>query len=82
MASEKFLARNEHTIDRLLRVCLGIALLALVVVGPKSYWGLLGLVPLATGLIGSCPLYTVLGISTCRVRGTNRADIASRDAHA
>ena len=61
----KLLPANEHAIDRVLRVALGIALLALVFVGPKIPWGLLGIVPLATGLLGSCPLYTVFGLSTC-----------------
>lgn len=65
---EKILPRNEHTVDRGLRIMLGVALLALTFVGPQTRWGLLGLVPLATGLLGSCPLYTLLGISTCRVR--------------
>lgn len=59
------LPRNEHTIDRAVRVVLGLALLSLVFVGPKSYVGLVGLVPLLTGLVGSCPLYTLFGISTC-----------------
>lgn len=57
--------RNEHSVERAVRVALGLALLLLVVVGPKTPWGLLGLVPLATGLVGSCPAYTLLGISTC-----------------
>lgn len=61
---------NEHAIERALRVIVGIVLLSLVVVGPKTYWGLLGLVPLATGLLGSCPLYTLLGISTCPMKQT------------
>ncbi|HEX9161509.1 MAG TPA: DUF2892 domain-containing protein [Thermoanaerobaculia bacterium] len=60
-----FFATNEGTIDRVLRVVVGIALLALVVVGPKTLWGLVGIVPLATGLIGTCPLYSILGIRTC-----------------
>jgi hypothetical protein len=60
----KFLATN----DRILRVGMGLGLLALAVVGPKTPLGYLGIIPLATGLLGSCPLYTVLGISTCRVR--------------
>ncbi|MEZ4455717.1 MAG: DUF2892 domain-containing protein [Gemmatimonadales bacterium] len=59
------LPRNEHPIERGLRVLLGLGLLAIVFVGPKTPWGWLGLVPLATGLIGSCPLYTALGINTC-----------------
>ncbi len=61
----KILAVNEHPIERVIRVALGIAILALFFVGPKSPWALLGLVPLATGLLGSCPLYTLFGISTC-----------------
>jgi hypothetical protein len=65
---EKLLPRNESGVDRALRVIVGLALLALIVVGPKSWWGLLGLVPLATGLLGSCPLYTLLGLSTCPTR--------------
>ena len=58
------LPRNEHSIERVIRVVLGLALLLLVVVGPKTPLGLLGLVPLLTGLIGSCPAYTLFGIST------------------
>jgi hypothetical protein len=58
------LPTNEGTVDRVLRFALGLALLALVFVGPKTAWGWLGIVPLATSLMGSCPLYTVLGIST------------------
>ncbi|MBK7075242.1 MAG: DUF2892 domain-containing protein [Myxococcales bacterium] len=62
--------RNEHSIERVIRVVLGLALLLLVVVGPKTPWGLLGLVPLLTGLIGSCPAYTLFGISTCPTKPT------------
>ncbi len=60
----KILPTNEGTIDRALRVVLGLGLLATFFVGPKTSLGLIGLVPLATGLIGSCPLYTVLGLRT------------------
>jgi hypothetical protein len=56
---------NVGLVDRGLRILLGIALLALTVVGPKTAWGLLGFVPLLTGLSGSCPIYRLLGISTC-----------------
>jgi hypothetical protein len=59
---------NEHPMERILRVIVGLGLLALVFVGPKTAWGFLGLVPLATGLLGTCPLYTVLGFSTCPVK--------------
>ena len=66
---ETILPRNEHTMDRVLRVGLGVALIALVFVGPQTPWGWLGLIPLITGLIGSCPVYTVLGVSTCSMKG-------------
>lgn len=59
--------RNEHVIDRSVRVVVGLALLSLVFVGPATWWGLLGLVPLVTGLVGSCPLYTLFGVGTCAV---------------
>ena len=60
------LARNEHTIDRTIRVLLGVVLLALYFVGPKTPWGLIGIIPLATGLMGRCPAYAIFGISTCK----------------
>ena len=56
---------NEANFDRALRVILGIVLLSLTVFGPRTMWGLVGLVPLATGLVGFCPLYRLLGVSTC-----------------
>ena len=59
------MSRNEGTIDRLLRVIVGLVLIALVFVGPRSAWGWIGVVPLLTGLVGLCPLYSVFGISTC-----------------
>jgi hypothetical protein len=66
--SRSFLPTNEHPIERALRVLLGVGLLSLVFVGPKTMWGLIGIVPILTGLIGSCPLYTMIGISTCPVK--------------
>ncbi|MFN4224992.1 MAG: DUF2892 domain-containing protein [Hyphomonas sp.] len=59
---------NEGKFDRILRIVLGLALIALVFVGPQTPWGWIGLVPLATGLIGWCPAYTLLGINTCPAR--------------
>ena len=58
--------RNEHRIERTVRILVGLVLLSLVFVGPKTLWGLVGVLPLVTGLAGTCPLYTLLGISTCR----------------
>lgn len=56
---------NVGTIDKALRIIVGLVLLALVFVGPKTWWGLIGLIPLGTALIGNCPLYSIFGISTC-----------------
>lgn len=64
MAS-KLLPTNEHPLERALRVVLGLALLSIAFVGPKTPWGFLGIVPIATGLLGSCPLYTLFGWNTC-----------------
>ncbi|TNE90817.1 MAG: DUF2892 domain-containing protein [Deltaproteobacteria bacterium] len=58
---------NVHTIERGARVVIGLGMLGLLAVGPVPGWGLVGLVgivPLATGAIGSCPLYTLFGLST------------------
>ncbi|MFN7953744.1 MAG: DUF2892 domain-containing protein [bacterium] len=57
--------KNEHPIDRALRVLAGLALVSLVFVGPHTAFGWIGVIPLATGLVGSCPLYRIFGISTC-----------------
>ncbi len=62
------MSKNEGTVDRVLRVILGLVLLSLVFVGPQTLWGLIGIIPLVTGLVGTCPVYSVLGISTCKVK--------------
>jgi hypothetical protein len=59
---------NEHSAERVLRVILGLGVLSLAFLGPKTAWGYLGLVPLATGLLGSCPIYTLFGFSTCPMK--------------
>ena len=63
----RFFALNEGNADRVIRVAVGLALLTLTIAGPKTLWGLVGLVPLITGLAGTCPLYSVLAIRTCPV---------------
>lgn len=62
---KKLFPANEGVVDRVLRVALGLGLLAMAFVGPKTHFGFLGVIPLATGLLGSCPLYTLFGLSTC-----------------
>lgn len=61
--------KNVGGVDRILRIAVGLILLALVFVGPQTPWGWIGLVPLLTGLINWCPLYAVLGFNTCPTRG-------------
>lgn len=56
---------NVGALDRTLRIVLGLVLIALVFVGPKTAWGWVGLVPLLTGLMRTCPLYSLIGISSC-----------------
>lgn len=59
---------NEGTLDRVLRVVAGAGILSLAFIGPQTPWGYVGLVPLITGLIGYCPAYALLGVSTCPVK--------------
>jgi hypothetical protein len=59
---------NVGGIDRVLRIVIGLALIALTLTGAIGAWGWIGLVPLATAAIGFCPLYTVLGFSSCPVK--------------
>ncbi len=56
---------NIHPYERVARVAIGLGLTSLAFVGPANNWFLLGLVPVATGLLGWCPPYQLLGISTC-----------------
>jgi hypothetical protein len=58
---------NEASWDRWIRVGLGLALLSLTVVGPQTLWGLAGIILVATGLMGFCPVYWMTGLSTCAV---------------
>lgn len=64
----KILPRNESTADRAIRVIAGLAILSLAFFGPKTPWAYLGIIPVFTGLLGSCPLYTLLGISSCPLK--------------
>lgn len=58
------MSTNIHSAERVVRILLGAGLLAMAFVGPTSAWFFLGAVPLATGLIGWCPPYALLGINT------------------
>jgi hypothetical protein len=56
---------NVGGMDKIARIVVGLALLAMTVVGPKTLWGLIGIVPLATALLNFCPAYTLFGVNTC-----------------
>ena len=56
---------NVGGMDKIARIVVGLALLAMTIVGPKTLWGLIGIVPIATALMNFCPAYTLLGVNTC-----------------
>ena len=60
------MTRNIGNIERLIRGIVGLAAISLVFIGPQTAWGWLGLVPLATAVVGWCPPYALFGLSTCR----------------
>ncbi|HOZ63603.1 MAG TPA: DUF2892 domain-containing protein [Burkholderiaceae bacterium] len=59
---------NEGGIDRIVRIIAGLVLIGLAYTGTVGMWGYIGVVPLATGLIGWCPAYTLLGMNTCPMK--------------
>lgn len=59
---------NVGGIDRGVRIAAGLALIGLTLTGTIGAWGWLGLVPLATGAIGWCPPYAILGLNTCSIK--------------
>lgn len=59
---------NEGGMDRTIRIVAGLALIGLAATGTVGAWGWIGVVPLATGLIGWCPAYTILGLNTCAMK--------------
>lgn len=59
------LKKNVGDMDRAFRFILGIGLIALVFVGPQTVWGWVGAIPLLTAFVGSCPLYSLIGVNSC-----------------
>jgi hypothetical protein len=68
--------QNAGTIDRVIRVVLGLGLLSLTVVGPQTWFGLIGVVPLLTGVVGFCPLYSALGLRSCPLAPSNSRPVS------
>jgi O-antigen ligase len=64
------MTKNIGNIERIIRIVSGLVLIALAATGTVGVWGWLGLVPLATGLVGWCPPYSLLGINTCKNKNT------------
>lgn len=59
--------RNVGNIDRIIRIVTGLGMLSLILLlqGKERFWGLLGLIPLLTGIMGLCPFYALIGFKTC-----------------
>lgn len=68
LIKERAMKKNIGSTDMIIRLVLGLFIVSLIFWGPKTLWGLIGLVPIITGLVGYCPLYPLLGINTCRVK--------------
>ncbi len=62
----KVMECNVGTVDRVVRIVVGLVLISLVFWGPETNWGWIGLIPLVTGIVGWCPAYRLVGIDTCR----------------
>jgi hypothetical protein len=62
--------KNIYDVERVVRFVAGAILTSLAFVGPANLWFLLGIVPLLTGLVGTCPLYSALGMSTRKEEST------------
>nr|WP_217446881.1 DUF2892 domain-containing protein [Cupriavidus basilensis] len=62
---------NIGTVDRTLRIVVGLALIGLAVTGTIGVWGWIGVIPVLTGLVRICPLYSLLGVRTCPASGGN-----------
>jgi len=66
--TEEIMKVNVGGIDKILRIVVGIALIAMTLMGVIGAWGWVGVVPLLTGLFGVCPLYSIIGLNTCPLR--------------
>jgi uncharacterized membrane protein YfcA len=62
------MTQNIGSLDRIVRIVIGVALIAATLTGAIGVWGWIGVVPLATALMGWCPPYAILGFSTCAMK--------------
>lgn len=61
---------NVGGIDKIARIVIGLALIALAATGTVGVWGYIGIVPVLTGLFNFCPAYSLLGMNTCSVKNS------------
>lgn len=62
------MVKNVGGVDKTLRIIVGVVLILLALTKTLGPWAWIGVIPLATGLIGNCPIYKILGISTCKIK--------------
>lgn len=60
---------NVGNLDRMLRILVGVVLVALAITGKIGLWGYIGIVPIITGLLRTCPAYSLLGVNSCKRDG-------------
>ncbi|WP_372738019.1 DUF2892 domain-containing protein [Neptunomonas sp.] len=58
--------KNIGSVDKVIRILIGLVLIALVFVGPQTPWGWIGVPVILIALVGTCPLYKIIGVSTCK----------------
>lgn len=63
---------NMGSIDRALRIIVGLVLVGLALTSTVEWWGWLGIIPIVTGALGNCPLYSVIGVNTCGTKRCNK----------
>lgn len=63
---------NMGSIDRALRIIVGVVLVGLALTGTVGWWGWLGVVPIVTGALGNCPLYSIIGVNTCGTKSCEK----------
>ena len=63
---------NMGSVDRALRIIVGLVLVGLALTSTVGWWGWLGIIPIVTGALGNFPLYSVIGVNTCGTKRCNK----------
>jgi hypothetical protein len=72
-SGESMMKKNVGQVDKVIRIVVGLLLIALALTGTVGWWGWIGVVLLVTGVLGSCPGYSLLGLSTCPTETSERS---------